>query len=276
LKSISLIEPLQDLPLPGHHELFDGQAVATFSHNPEKREFASYDGPQSVDAKIGYIHQRGLAGTMWWELSGDCDAQKGGMHRALIPRAAHGVSLLALRSKIQYRDQLIVFLCLTAGSAGFDSKQSSLSPLSIRQCTRRYMSMQIDSSRHSLQLCEAQAVESSMVATSRDEQGISTSMSSTITLQRLSTHAERMTIEVIHIRDHSGHQDKVKSPINLNTTRKETMLRFAKIRREHQVVMRLIAMSRLGMNLPSELGVVLLLEAGMAAVMNVSFLWIGV
>lgn len=82
----------QDLPLHGHTEHFDSQAVATFSQNTSKREIASYDGPQSVDSKIGYIHQRGLAGTMWWELSGDCDAEKGGVHRALIPRAAYGVS----------------------------------------------------------------------------------------------------------------------------------------------------------------------------------------
>ncbi|UZJ55292.1 hypothetical protein CBS101457_004612 [Exobasidium rhododendri] len=83
-----------DLPLPGHTEHFDNVAHAIFSQNVAKGEIASYEGPASVDSKVKYIHDRGLAGSMWWELSGDCDAAKGGMERALIPRAAYGLGQL--------------------------------------------------------------------------------------------------------------------------------------------------------------------------------------
>lgn len=84
----------QDLPLPGHTEQFDKEALACFSTTSERGgEFASYEGPASVDAKCDYIHRRGVGGAMWWELSGDCDNEKGGLQRALIPRTAAKVGL---------------------------------------------------------------------------------------------------------------------------------------------------------------------------------------
>ncbi|MCO5565292.1 hypothetical protein L7F22_018965 [Adiantum nelumboides] len=79
----------RDLPLPQHEEQFDSQALAQFSICPQRKEFASYEGPQSVDAKCDYIHKRGLGGAMWWEVSGDADEEKGGVERALIPRTAY-------------------------------------------------------------------------------------------------------------------------------------------------------------------------------------------
>lgn len=78
----------RDLPLEGHEEQFDSAALATFSACPQRKQFATYEGPASVDAKCDYINKRGLGGAMWWEISGDADAEKGGMERALIPRAA--------------------------------------------------------------------------------------------------------------------------------------------------------------------------------------------
>lgn len=81
----------QDLPLPGHSEQFDSNALATFSTCATKKEFATYEGASSVDAKCDYIQKRALAGAMWWELSGDSDSDKGGLERALVPRTAHQV-----------------------------------------------------------------------------------------------------------------------------------------------------------------------------------------
>lgn len=52
---------------------------------------------------------------MWWELSGDCDAEKGGMHRALIPKAGHGVSDPA---HIVFQIMLIIYVFLSHNQLG--------------------------------------------------------------------------------------------------------------------------------------------------------------
>jgi chitinase len=107
-----------DLPLPGHTEQFDDTAHATYSSNPSKKEIASYEGPLSLDSKVRYIHQKGLAGSMWWELSGDCDGEKGGFHRALIPRAAQNVSpLLYMFEESASRIEMLITAVLPSYSS---------------------------------------------------------------------------------------------------------------------------------------------------------------
>ncbi|EGY18679.1 uncharacterized protein VDAG_09205 [Verticillium dahliae VdLs.17] len=46
-------------------------SMASFSYDAERREFISYDTPRSVRQKISYLKEKGLAGSMFWEASGD-------------------------------------------------------------------------------------------------------------------------------------------------------------------------------------------------------------
>lgn len=87
-QSDDLIFSRQNLPLPGHQEYFDEKALAWYSVDPSGSQVVSYEGPTSVDAKADYIHRRGLAGAMWWELGGDAEDPQ----RALVPRAGFRVS----------------------------------------------------------------------------------------------------------------------------------------------------------------------------------------
>ncbi|OLL25123.1 Endochitinase B1 [Neolecta irregularis DAH-3] len=71
------------LPLSGAVESFDDEAIAAWSYDDKKREMmfvldtylansiSSYDTPESVVAKVGYIKKESLGGIMWWETSGD-------------------------------------------------------------------------------------------------------------------------------------------------------------------------------------------------------------
>jgi len=45
--------------------------VSSFSYDTAKRELVSFDTPNIVKLKAQYIKSRGLAGSMFWELSGD-------------------------------------------------------------------------------------------------------------------------------------------------------------------------------------------------------------
>jgi len=47
------------------------QDGASYSYDSSKRELVSYDTPDSVRQKSQYIANNGLAGAMFWELSGD-------------------------------------------------------------------------------------------------------------------------------------------------------------------------------------------------------------
>jgi chitinase len=59
------------LPRPGAQESHDPQQVASWSYDPVKREYVTYDSPVVVQTKCDYIGQMGLAGAMFWELSAD-------------------------------------------------------------------------------------------------------------------------------------------------------------------------------------------------------------
>jgi chitinase len=59
------------LPKPGANEYNDVQRMASWSYDPNAREFITYDSPQIVATKCDYIRQRQLGGAMFWELSAD-------------------------------------------------------------------------------------------------------------------------------------------------------------------------------------------------------------
>lgn len=59
------------LPKPGATEYNDHQRMASWSYDPNAREFITYDTPQVIAQKCDYIKQRQLGGAMFWELSAD-------------------------------------------------------------------------------------------------------------------------------------------------------------------------------------------------------------
>ncbi|KAI8346747.1 chitinase [Blakeslea trispora] len=61
------------LPKPGATEYYDHEKMASWSYDPDTREFITYDNPQAVAGKCDYVQQRGLGGCMFWELSADHD-----------------------------------------------------------------------------------------------------------------------------------------------------------------------------------------------------------
>ncbi|RCH89828.1 hypothetical protein CU097_009480 [Rhizopus azygosporus] len=73
------------LPKPGAVEYHDFDRLASWSYDPQAREFITYDTPQMVAAKCNYIQQRRLGGAMFWELSADCP------QRSLINAAYDGL-----------------------------------------------------------------------------------------------------------------------------------------------------------------------------------------
>ncbi|KAI9258894.1 chitinase [Phascolomyces articulosus] len=69
------------LPPAGATEYIDEQRMASWSYDPSKREFISYDTPAVIQAKCEYIKQQRLGGAMFWELSAD---HKGEHPRSLL------------------------------------------------------------------------------------------------------------------------------------------------------------------------------------------------
>lgn len=79
----------QVLPLPNASEHEDASQGASWSYDPSKREFITYDTPNMASLKTRFVRDKGLRGAMYWELSGDRDA---GDPRAIVPRVAYEVS----------------------------------------------------------------------------------------------------------------------------------------------------------------------------------------
>ncbi|MCL2372044.1 MAG: glycosyl hydrolase family 18 protein [Defluviitaleaceae bacterium] len=52
-------------------EQYDPAAETAFAYNSQTREFFSYDSPRSLAAKAKYVHEKNLAGIMFWEYSMD-------------------------------------------------------------------------------------------------------------------------------------------------------------------------------------------------------------
>lgn len=61
----------KDLPKAGAVEHFDGDAVATYSYDPQTREWITYQGKEETKVKAQYIKANKLGGAMWWEVSED-------------------------------------------------------------------------------------------------------------------------------------------------------------------------------------------------------------
>lgn len=62
-----LLEKMQQ----GYQRHWDESAQAPWLYQPEQGIFITYDDPQSLAAKAGYIQENGLGGVMFWELTGD-------------------------------------------------------------------------------------------------------------------------------------------------------------------------------------------------------------
>ncbi|KAK4178635.1 family 18 putative glycoside hydrolase [Triangularia setosa] len=61
----------KDLPRPGAKELWDEQAMASYSYDEQRQELISYDTVKSAVAKVKYLKNKGLGGTVFWEAAGD-------------------------------------------------------------------------------------------------------------------------------------------------------------------------------------------------------------
>ena len=65
------------LPLAGAKELYDQEAVATYSYDAQTEMLISYDTVSMALTKVEYIKKNRLGGMMWWEVSGDKQGDKG-------------------------------------------------------------------------------------------------------------------------------------------------------------------------------------------------------
>lgn len=65
------------LPLPGSYILHDDNAGASWSYDYQSHEMVSFDDAHVARRKGEWINQQGLAGAMYWELSGDKGHEEG-------------------------------------------------------------------------------------------------------------------------------------------------------------------------------------------------------
>ncbi|KRG86585.1 hypothetical protein ABB34_06595 [Stenotrophomonas daejeonensis] len=63
------------LGAPGWQRHWDDAAQAPYLWNPSERRFITYDDPQSLAIKAGYVKRNGLGGIMYWEQRGDDNEQ---------------------------------------------------------------------------------------------------------------------------------------------------------------------------------------------------------
>jgi len=59
------------LPRPGATVQVDAAVGASYSYDAAKKEFVSYDTPEIITRKVGWVKEKGLAGSMFWEASAD-------------------------------------------------------------------------------------------------------------------------------------------------------------------------------------------------------------
>ncbi|KAG5651819.1 hypothetical protein H0H81_007291 [Sphagnurus paluster] len=84
------------LPLPGAHVQHDEHARASWTYDPAKREMVSFDSEQVARWKGEWIRKEGLAGSMFWELSGDKGSTREGMEGGVGKEPQPGKSLVAI------------------------------------------------------------------------------------------------------------------------------------------------------------------------------------
>jgi chitinase len=68
----------------GYIYRWDEAAKAPYLFNAKKKEFISYDDPQSIGMKIDYVVQNELGGVMCWEITGDNGDLLQAVHRGLF------------------------------------------------------------------------------------------------------------------------------------------------------------------------------------------------
>ena len=59
------------LPQAGAREIIDQEAGASYSQDTANEIIISYDNLQMTEIKTNYILTQKMAGSMWWEVSGD-------------------------------------------------------------------------------------------------------------------------------------------------------------------------------------------------------------
>jgi len=67
------------LPAPGSYVFQDDQRIASWSYDYQKKEMISFDNEQIGAMKGRWIREKGLGGSMFWELSGDKGSYREGM-----------------------------------------------------------------------------------------------------------------------------------------------------------------------------------------------------
>jgi len=55
----------------GYVRYWDEKAAVPYLYDPEKQTFVSYEDPESIAAKGGYVISHRLGGVMFWDYSGD-------------------------------------------------------------------------------------------------------------------------------------------------------------------------------------------------------------
>ncbi|KAG6844561.1 hypothetical protein H0H87_005903 [Tephrocybe sp. NHM501043] len=84
------------LPLPGSHLLRDEKALASWAYNYQTKEMVSYDSEEVGRWKGEWIKKEGLAGSMFWELSGDKGQDRDGMEGGIGKDPQAGKSLVTV------------------------------------------------------------------------------------------------------------------------------------------------------------------------------------
>ncbi|RDB16950.1 Endochitinase B1 [Hypsizygus marmoreus] len=84
------------LPRPGAHLLRDEKALASWTYDYGKKEMVSFDSEEVARWKGEWIKKEGLAGSMFWELSGDKGSAREGVEAGEGKDVQPGESLVGI------------------------------------------------------------------------------------------------------------------------------------------------------------------------------------
>jgi chitinase len=84
----------RSLPLPGSYTFRDARLGASWTLDYDKQEMISFDDEEVGRWKGKYIREKGLGGSMFWELSGDKGAPRDGMESGVEKEEREGESLV--------------------------------------------------------------------------------------------------------------------------------------------------------------------------------------
>ncbi|KAK0729008.1 glycoside hydrolase superfamily [Apiosordaria backusii] len=91
----------KDLPRVGAKELWDEQAMASYSFDEQRQELISYDTVRSAVEKVKYLKNKGLGGTVFWEAAGDKKEEEKSLVKTVVRefggdgRLERGLNLLS-------------------------------------------------------------------------------------------------------------------------------------------------------------------------------------